>query len=139
MRILLADANPKVRAALRLVLNNLATLVETCDSTDAVSLIAQITASCPDVVLLDVDLPGAQLPRPPANPSLAELVQIIRTLCPVLKIIALGSSPAAKQPCLQAGADAFFCKSDPPDELLESLALALRGNQNQRDPGVSVI
>lgn len=126
MRILLADANPTVRAALRLVLANLDAVVETSDSPDIIHLLAEITANCPDIVLLDVDLPGAQPPRPVAEPSLAELVQVLRSLCPALKIIALGSSPGAKPPCLQAGVDAFFCKSDPPDELLESLASALR-------------
>lgn len=139
MRILLADANPKVRAALRLVLANLDAVVETSDSPDIVRLLAEITANCPDIVLLDVDLPGAQLPRPAANPSLAELVQVLRSLCPALKIIALSSSPGAKQACLQAGVDAFFCKSDPPDELLDLLASALRGKQISRGRGVSII
>lgn len=129
MRILLADANPKVRAALRLVLDNLACVAETSDSTDAVNLIAQITSHCPDIVLLDVDLPGVQLPRPAEIPSLAELMRTLRLLCPALKIIALGSSPSARQICLRAGAVAYFCKSDPPDELLAVLAHAMQAGE----------
>jgi DNA-binding NarL/FixJ family response regulator len=118
MKILLADAHLEVRAALRLVLEQQTGFQVIGESRDAIELFAQVTNDCPDVVLLDPDLPGVQMPRRAARPSLAELIETLRKLCPALRVISLSSQPNAEKDCMLAKADAFFCKSDPPDALL---------------------
>ena len=126
MHILLADANPAVRTALRLLIEQQAGFRVIGECPDAINLFAQVTNRRPDVVLLDVDLPGLQLPRRSVHSSLAELIQTLRSLAPTLRVIALSSQPTAQIACLRAQADAFICKSDPPDALITLLECTLR-------------
>lgn len=122
MRIILADNRKEVRSALRLVLEQQGDHVIVGESQDAVNLIAQSGRLCPDAVILDVQLAGLQVRERAKVQSLTELVEILRRLCPCVRIIALGSHPDLKNEIQAAGVDAFICKSDPPDTLLELLA-----------------
>jgi DNA-binding NarL/FixJ family response regulator len=144
MRILIADNNQEVLAALRLVLEQRSGMRVAGESRDAVNLLAQVTRCCPDVVLLDADLPGLRLSRLSSRSSLTELVETLHLLCPPIYVIALSSRPNAEKECLQAKVDAFACKSDPPDTLIKILAdisgkeknakASLAQKENQNDP-----
>ena len=114
MKILLADPHPEVRTALRLVLEQQAGLLVLGEIRDAFELVAQAVQDCPDVILLDPDLPGVRA-------SLEKLVAALKARCPCARVVALSSHPGAERECLEAGAEAFFCKSDPPDALLAFL------------------
>lgn len=112
MRVLLADGQTRVRSALRLALeqNSLIGMVD--EVTDAESLLADVATLCPDLLLLDWELPGQ---------TAGELLPTLRQLCPHLYVIALSGHPEAGQAALAAGADAFFSKTNPPDRLLVAL------------------
>lgn len=120
--ILLADANPEVRAALRLVLEQQAGHRVAGEARDTVNLVAQVVHNCPQVLILDPNLPGLQAGKRPPGAALAELAGMLRHLCPRLRIVALSSRPEEQKTCEAARFDAFFCKSDPPDGLLALLA-----------------
>lgn len=122
MRIILADNRKEVRSALRLVLEQRGDHVIVGESQDAVNLIAQSGRLCPDAVILDAQLAGLQVGERAKVQSLTDLVEALRRLCPSIRMIVLGSHPDLKNEILSAGVDAFFCKSDPPDILLELLA-----------------
>ena len=120
MRILLADDQAKVRSALRLCLEQEPGMSVMGEATDADELLAQVRTACPDIVLLDWELPGLQA----ANPSTGSgqgLLSALRTLCPCLKVIALSGRPETRQVALPAGADAFVSKGDPPEQLLAAV------------------
>lgn len=125
MKILLADPHQEVRTALRLVLEQKPDIHVIGEARDTIELFSQVTNECPDVVLLDTDLPGLHNSRRMAISSLADLVEILRKLCPVLRVISLSSQPNAEKNCMLAKTDAFFCKSDPPDALLALLQQTL--------------
>lgn len=127
MKILLADPHLEVRSALRLVLEQQPEIHVICEARDTIELLSQVTSECPDVVLLDTDLPGLHISRRMAISSLADLVEILRKLCPVLCVISLSSQPNAEKYCMLAKTDAFFSKSDPPDALLALLQQMLPG------------
>jgi DNA-binding NarL/FixJ family response regulator len=112
MRVLLADGQTSVRSALRLVLeqNPLMSMVD--EVTDTGSLLARVRTLCPDLVLLDWELPGQ---------AAGKLLLTLRQVCPTLYVIALSSHPEASQAARAAGADAFFSKTDPPDRLLAAI------------------
>jgi DNA-binding NarL/FixJ family response regulator len=112
MRVLLAESQTSVRSALRLVLeqNPLMSMVD--EVTDTESLLAHVGTVCPDLVMLDWELPGQ---------ATGELLPTLRQVCPTLYVIALSSHPEAGQAALAAGADAFFSKADPPDRLLVAI------------------
>ena len=112
MRVLLADDQSKVRSALRLILEHQPDLNVLGEAVDAQGLLDWVRLVCPDVVLLDWELPG--LPR-------HNLLSALRASCPHLKVIALSGRPEARQAALADGADVFVSKGDPPEQLLAAV------------------
>ena len=72
MRVLLADDQPQVRSALRLLLEEEPGLSVVDEVVSAGELLSRVEVTCPDLILLDWELPGL---RPgetlPAFPSLS--------------------------------------------------------------------
>lgn len=112
VRVLIAERRPGVRFALRTLLQQHDGLEIAGEAADAESLMAQLQAGCPDLVLLDWDLPGMA-----AGSSMAT----VRRACPHLMVIALSGRPGRRQAALEAGADAFLSKMEPPERLLEMI------------------
>ncbi|MBN1180515.1 MAG: response regulator transcription factor [Anaerolineae bacterium] len=98
-----------MRFALRALLQELDGLEIVGETADAEGLMIEAQANCPDVVLLDWDLPGMT----------AESRAMVRRFCPHLMVIALSGKPGKRQAALEAGADGFLSKLEPPERLLE--------------------
>ena len=111
MRVLLADDEPKVRAALRLILEQLKEVETIEEVTDAASLTERLKESPPDLLMVDAELPGLR-----AGSQLSDL----RRYAP-LKVIVLSGRYQAPQMALVSGADAFVSKCEPPDHLFATL------------------
>ncbi len=114
MKILLADDNPEVRSALRLLLEQEPVQIVVMEVPDAHGLLEALIVNCPRVVLLDWELPGLH-----ASNILLEL----QSHCPWIKVIALSSKFEARQQSLTAGVDAFVSKAEPPEKILSALSL----------------
>lgn len=112
MRILLAEDQPKVRYALRVLLERQPGLAIVGEATDRNDLLNRVEVTLPDVVLLGWELPGLT-----AMDSLSPL----RRIRPNLLVIALSGRSEAKLAALSAGADAFVSKGDPPESLLAAI------------------
>lgn len=112
MRVLLADDQAKVRSALRLLLDQLPDVEVLGEAVDGTGLLDWLKAAHPDLVLLDWELPGL----PTADP-----LRHLHDQRPGLQVVALSSHPGARQAALQAGADAFVSKGDPPEQLLAAV------------------
>jgi len=112
MYVIVADDQPDVRSALKLILEERPGISKVAEVNNAAELCTLLTLACPDLVLLDWELPGIE-PR--------ELIGMFRAICPALKIIVLSSMPQHRQTALDAGALYFVCKSDPPDLLLKAV------------------
>jgi DNA-binding NarL/FixJ family response regulator len=112
MRILLADVQAKVRFALRVLLERQPDCDIVGEAGSSEDLLAQVRATHPDLVLLGWELP---------HPAKDELVAALREQRPNLVIIALSGRPEARQAALEAAADAFVSKGDPPERLLAAL------------------
>lgn len=109
LRVLLADDQLAVRSALRLVLEQEPDVVVVGEVAEAARLLAEVTLSQPDLLLLDWELPG--LPA-------ADLLAALQALCPGIQVVALSGRPEAREPALKTGARAFVSKGDPPERLL---------------------
>jgi len=112
MNILIGDAQPRIRFGLRLLFEqqpgwNVAGEVE-----DAQSLLDAVRLGCPDIVLIDWELPGM-----PAE----ELLALIRQQCPCLGVVFMSGKLELRSMALLAGADIFAYKADPPEKLLEQI------------------
>ena len=112
MRILIADTQPKVRFALQVLLQRQPDLNVVGEAIDAQSLLEELEAECPDVVLLGWELPGMDMDC---------LVPSLRDRCPGVVIIALSGRLEAHRAADKLGVDAFVSKSNPPDRLLAAI------------------
>ena len=112
MRILLADDYPEVRSALRLLLEQEPIQATVTEVSDTQELLATLGQDCPTIVLLDWELPGLHT---------EDRMRTMRASCPNLKVIALSSKLEVRQEALAAGADAFVCKAEPPEQILSAL------------------
>ncbi len=113
IQVLIADSQIQVRRALRLLFEQQPGLALAGAAADAQALLAQLKQCCPDLTLLDWELPGADL---------ADLILDLRKTCPDLYVIALGGQPDVDQADLIAtGANTFVSKADPPERLLDAI------------------
>ena len=129
MRVLIADDQPQVRSALRLLLNQEQGVRVVGEAGDAEQALELAAVWRPDLVLLDWELPGQGTLSAPDSPEC--LLPALRTCCPRAKVVALSGRPEARQAALAAGADAFVSKGDPPERLLAAVDECMWGNCGQ--------
>lgn len=113
LRVLIADDRPRSRAGLRALLATYPefdVVGEAADGREALRLAEECR---PDVVLMDVRMPGMDG---------LEATRLIKTRWPEVKIIVLTMYSAYRAEALVAGADAFVSKGDPPGRLLTMLS-----------------
>jgi DNA-binding NarL/FixJ family response regulator len=112
MRVLIADAHPEVRWALRTVIREEPGLMVVGEVSDADHLLDEARAQHPDVILLEWELPGR---------AGEELLADLGSLNNGFQVIVLSRRPEARQAALAAGAGAFVSKADAPEQLMTAL------------------
>ena len=112
MNILIGDAQPRVRFGLRLLFEQQSGWKVEGEVEDAQALLDAVRLGCPDIVLIDWELPGI-----PAEELLAQ----IRQQCPRLGVVITSGKLELRSLALLAGADIFAYKADPPEKLLEQI------------------
>lgn len=115
LRVFIADDQGAIRYALRLLLQ-IATEIGADvvgEAGDGAGLPIALQQAQPDLLLIDWGLPGIDLS--------SEQIVALRVLCPNMKIIALSVRAEVEKMALDAGADAFVSKCDPPDHLIAAL------------------
>jgi len=112
MYILLADNQQRVRSAIRLLLEQQSEVHEVQEATNAQELLRYVKHNCPDVLLLDWGLPGL---------ASRALIKKLHTICSNLFTIVMDSRPQNRQLALEAGANEFISKNDPPEGLLAAI------------------
>lgn len=117
VRILVAESRPDVRSALKLLLEQDAGMVVSSEARRGREVLEQVKATCPDVIILDYDLPGLQA---------RDLLQTVRSVCPGVWVVAMCARSEVRQTALSAGADAFLSKADPPRSLLRTVRQGAR-------------
>jgi DNA-binding NarL/FixJ family response regulator len=121
IRVYLVDDQAVVRASLRSLLGAREELVLVGDCGDGTEALAAIVKARPDVVLLDISMPGL---------SGLELLPRLREALPKTKIVMLThhESESIVEQALVAGADGYLSKSSEPDELVIALRAARAGS-----------
>jgi DNA-binding NarL/FixJ family response regulator len=126
-RVLVVDNDARVRSALQTLLKQEPGVIVVRESPDLGSLAAQYKEFQPDLVLLDWELPG----RPAAA-----LLFALNGCDFQAKVIVLSKRPESERAALEAGADAFVSKADPPERLLRAFRSLLsppeRGEEEER-------
>ena len=109
MRIVLADDEPRVRLALRLLLEQQPGINVIAEADNPADLLVQVKTSCPEVVLVDWGLLASAPQR---------LLTTLRHTCPLSGIVIMSGRTHVSEEALTAGADDFVLKVDPPERLL---------------------
>lgn len=120
LRVFLADDVEGVRALWRFLLEEDPDLVIVGEAGDGNAAIEGIAATSPDVVLLDISMPGLDG---------LEVLQHLRAQDPDVPAVVVASAFAAgrlAERSLELGAAAYFEKGCPPAELVETVKTASR-------------
>ncbi len=110
LHVLVADARPQVRSALALLLHQDSEDVTVDEAWTVPQMVKLATKRDPHLVLLDWALP---------EEGGATALQQLRAVAPQQYVIVLSGDPGDRERALNAGANAFISKIDPP-ELLRS-------------------
>lgn len=110
LNILIGDAQPMIRHGLGLLFEQQPGWRVVGEAEDAQALLDHIRLGCPDLVVLDWELPGM--------PAM-ELLGAIRKACSHLWVVFMSSKDELSEAALKAGADVFASKGEPPQKLLD--------------------
>jgi two-component system, NarL family, invasion response regulator UvrY len=118
MKILIADPHPEVQSALHLILERIQKGILVSEAGSLIQLLTLCAQSCPDLILIDLDLAR---PSRAATQPLTDLFHVFQRLCPHARVIAMSSRFEAQQEALEAGASGFISKTDPPEVVLSAV------------------
>jgi DNA-binding NarL/FixJ family response regulator len=113
MNVLLADEHAPVRWALRTFLREQLGWTVVGEVADSQTLLGEAPALRPDLIILAWELPGR-----PAE----EILEAVHRQWASCRVVVVGQHPECRRAALQAGADAFVCKTEPPEQVLAIIA-----------------
>lgn len=110
--VYIADDDEAVRSALRLILEKRLALVVAGEAENWAALLNLVRNASVSLLLLDWELPGLPIPG---------WRELLDTLNPGAKVLALSGQPEAAAQALASGAQAFTSKAAPPEKLVETI------------------
>ncbi|MFE5212964.1 MULTISPECIES: response regulator [unclassified Streptomyces] len=123
IRVLLADDQALLRSAFRVLVDSEPDMEVAGEASDGAEAVRLARAEAPDVVLMDIRMPGtdglAATRAISADPSLAQVRVVILTTFEVDDYVVQA---------LRAGASGFLGKGSEPEELLNAIRLAADGD-----------
>jgi two-component system, NarL family, response regulator NreC len=121
-RVLLADDHQTVRQGLRLLIDAQPDMKVVDEAPDGRSAVEKAASARPDVVVMDVSMPGMN--------GLTATRELKRA-CPAVTVVALTrhDDAAYVQELLGAGASGYVLKRSPSSELLAAIRAAAEGRQ----------
>ncbi|WP_210490922.1 response regulator transcription factor [Patulibacter sp. SYSU D01012] len=119
-RVALADDHAIVRSGLRLVLDAEPDLEVVAEAGDVPAALRAVRAHKPDVLVLDLNMPGE--PSLPAIPQLLEAAPGLRIV-----VLTMQQDPAFAREALRNGALGYVLKEAADAELVQAVRMALEG------------
>ena len=114
IRVVIADDHPLVRAGLRQVLADEPEIEVVGEAADGDETVVVLRATEPDVVLLDITMPGAPFPG---------LLRLLRSAFPRIEVLIVtmhGEDQFAVR-ALKEGAAGYLTKQQPPQEVVHAI------------------
>lgn len=120
IRVLIADDHPLTRMGIRAVLESAADIQVVGEARDGVEVKQLVSELCPDVLLLDLVMPG---------PTAWEIEEWVQIHCPetVTLILTAHSRDYYLTRAVEAGVSGYLTKDQAPQMLLEAVRHAARG------------
>jgi DNA-binding NarL/FixJ family response regulator len=122
IRLLLADDQELVRSGLRMIVSAEPDLEVVAEAQDGASAVAECLAHSPDVVLMDIMMPGV---------NGIEATRRLVARAPATKVVMLTTFDRSRlvYDALTAGASGFLLKDIPAPQLVDSIRAAARGEE----------
>jgi DNA-binding NarL/FixJ family response regulator len=122
IRILIADDHPVVRAGLRQILTPASDMTVVGEAADGPAVLAQMAATRPDVVLLDVTMPGA---------AFLTMLGNLKRNYPQVALLVLSVHPEDQYAvrAFRAGAAGYLSKERSPELLLAAIRRVAQGGR----------
>ncbi|MBA3337849.1 MAG: response regulator transcription factor [Chloroflexia bacterium] len=120
--VLLVDDHPVVIAGLRKLLEAAGDIQVSGEAHDAPGALDQARKLRPDVILLDLRMPGA------TGIQATRRLREQETSSAIIILTSYGDQAYVRQ-ALEAGADGYLLKSSPPEELITAIRAAARGSR----------
>jgi DNA-binding NarL/FixJ family response regulator len=118
IRVLVADNQPRARQSMKALLGAWYQVEAVCEANNGSEALQIVEVFQPNLILMDARMPKM---------NGLEALKRIKAKWPAIKIIVLSMYPDFKTEALEAGADAFVSKSDPPEKLREVLKDIISG------------
>jgi CheY-like chemotaxis protein len=122
-RILIVEDHPTMREAMRLVLEGEGFSIE--EAADGEAALAAIHASPPDLLFLDLNIPGT------SGTGVLEAVRADPACAEVRVIVVTAAGEESRAEALRLGADEYFTKPFSPTALLQTVERVLAGGATQ--------
>ncbi|MFL5790378.1 MAG: response regulator [Actinomycetota bacterium] len=122
-RILIVEDHPTMREAMRLVLEGEGFAID--EAADGETALASIQASPPDLLFLDLNIPGT------SGTGVLEAVRADPGLADVRVIVVTAAGEESRAEALRLGADEYFTKPFSPTALLQTVERVLAGGATQ--------
>jgi len=122
IRVAIADDHPLIRAGLRQIIGDESSMQVIGEAADAEETVGLVRAMQPDVLLLDISMPGAPFPA---------LLRYLTTSFPVLRVLVV-TMHAEEQFALRAlreGAAGYLTKDRPPQDIVAAIRQVARGER----------
>lgn len=118
--IFLADDHAIVREGLKRLIEAEPDLAVVGEAEDGTAVIEGVKASCPDVVVLDISMPGR---------NGMEVARLLRECCPETKVLVLSvhEDSAYAREMLEAGVLGYMLKRAAPEELIPAIRKVATG------------
>ncbi len=120
IRVLIADDHPVYRDGIRAALGQVETISVVGEASEGAEAVAQALALEPDVVLMDLRMPGT---------SGLEAIALLRAQAPAVRVIALTmfDDDHSVRAALRAGACGYLVKGTPREGILRTVAAVAAG------------
>jgi len=118
LRVLIVDDQPRARQSMKALLGVWYPAAEVREAADGSEAVQSAAEFGPDIICMDARMPKM---------GGLEATRRIKAIAPGSRIIVLSIYPDLEAEALQAGADAFVGKSEPPEKLRETLKDLLGG------------
>ncbi len=110
MKIGIADPQARVRFSLRILLEQQPGWTVNGEAADCQDLFNLLSADTSDLLLIDWDLPGLPM---------GHMLRLLREQQPGIQIFMMSGRQELRQAALKVGADAFVCKTESAEKLLD--------------------
>lgn len=121
IRVLVVDDHPSIRDGLRFLINAQEDMEVVGEAADGTAAVEEVGILDPDVVIMDVELPGA---------NGIEVARRIVAEHPARRVVMLSAFPDAAyvRDAVQAGARGYLLKGNAPNEVVQAVRAVVAGH-----------